>query len=572
MNYYDIVFIASFFMLLIVSAFMLGKYMARVYEGERTFLSPALRPLEMLLYRMCGISEAEEMTWKRYAWAFVIFNLIGIAFLFALQSAQGFLPLNPQKLPGVRWDTALNAAVSFVTNTNWQSYSGETTMSYLTQMLGLTVQNFLSAGIGMAVALPLIRGFIRRESDVVGNMWVDLIRSVLYILLPLSIILTVLLLSRGVVQTLHSYIVVHTLEGAKQVIAVGPAASQIAIKQLGSNGGGFFNANSAHPFENPTFLTDLMENFSILLIPMAFVFMFGFMIKKTKQGVALFMVMMILLVIGLGVILYEECRPNPALLKAGVGAAHSINFNMEGKETRFGVSWSGLWSESTTATSNGSVDSMHDSFMPLSGMIQMFNIGIGEVIFGGVGVGLIGMLFYVMLSMFVAGLMIGRTPEYLGKKLGPYEMEMAMISMLLPMISMVIFSAIAISTKTGLSSLNNSSSHGLSEIVYAFTSGHGNNGSAFAGLNANTVFYNCTLAVTILIGRFATIIPALAVGGSLSMKKIVPESSATFPTTGPMFIIVLISVIIIMGALTFFPVYSLGPILEHLFLKELKLF
>ncbi|OHD70983.1 MAG: potassium-transporting ATPase subunit KdpA [Spirochaetes bacterium RBG_16_49_21] len=570
MYYYDIIFITSFFILLIISSVLLGKYMAGLYDGKRTFLSPVIRPLELFIYRLCGISETEEMTWKRYARAFVIFNATGIAFLFLLQTAQGFLPLNPQRLPGVRWDTALNAAVSFVTNTNWQSYGGETTMSYLTQMLGLAVQNFLSAGIGMAVVLPLIRGFISRESETVGNIWVDLTRSVLYILLPLSIVVCLVLISLGVVQTLKPSLIAHTLEGAQQVISVGPAASQIAIKQLGSNGGGFFNANSAHPFENPTFLSDLVENFSILLIPFAFVFMFGYMIKKSRQGRALFMVMLILFIMGLGIMLYAEYQPSPALTHAGLAAP--VNINMEGKETRFGVLWSALWSQSTTVTSNGSVNSMHDSFMPLSGLVQMFNIGIGEVIFGGVGVGLIGMLFYVILSMFVAGLMIGRTPEYLGKKLGPYEMVMAMISMLLPMIALVIFSAIAISTAAGISSLNNPSSHGLSEILYAYSSAHGNNGSAFAGLNANIVFYNCTLAAGMLIGRFATILPALAVAGSLAKKKIVPDSGATFPTTGVMFIIVVISVIIIMGALTFFPVYSLGPILEHLFLNELKLF
>jgi K+-transporting ATPase ATPase A chain len=568
MNHYDITFAIIFFAVLIALAVPLGKYMARVFSGERSFMSVILQPVEKLIYRACGVNESEEMSWKTYAWAFVIFNIIGIMFLMLLQMLQGHLPLNPQKFPGVRWDTAFNTAVSFVTNTNWQSYSGESTMSYLTQMFGLAVQNFLSAAIGMAVALPLIRGFVRKEADTVGNIWVDLTRSVLYVLLPLSIIVCVILLTQGVVQNLHQYVEAQTIEGAKQVIPMGPAASQIAIKQLGSNGGGFFNANSAHPFENPTFLSNLIENFSILLIPMAFVFMFGCMIKNSKQGRALFYVMLILFIIGLAVILYTEFLPNLNLEKIGLTAGG----NMEGKETRFGVFWSALWSQSTTVTSNGSVNSMHDSFMPLGGMIQMFNIGIGEVIFGGVGVGLIGMLFYVILSMFVAGLMIGRTPEFMGKKFGPYEMVMAMISMLLPMISMVIFSAIAISTKAGLSGLNNPSSHGLSEILYAFTSGHGNNGSAFAGLNANTVFYNTILGVTMLIGRFATVLPALAVAGSLAKKKTVPTGSATFPTTGPMFIIILISVIFIMGALTFFPVYSLGPILEHFFVNEMKLF
>ncbi len=568
MNSYDIVAGILFLAIVIVFSVFLGRYMAKVFNGERTLLSPLARPLERILYRLCGVDESEEMSWKIYAWSFIVFNILGIVFLLILQMVQGLLPLNPQGLPGVRWDTALNTAVSFVTNTNWQAYGGESTMSYFTQMFGLAVQNFLSAGIGMAAGLALIRGFMRKESETVGNFWVDSIRSILYVLLPLSIIVGIILVSQGVVQTLRPYITAETLEGAKQVIPLGPAASQIAIKQLGSNGGGFFNANSAHPFENPTFLSNLAENFSILLIPMAFVFMFGYMIKNPKQGRSLFYAMLILFVIGLGVILYTEYLPNRAIADTGVSGV----INMEGKEARFGVFWSSLWSQSTTATSNGSVNSMHDSFMPLGGMIQMFNIGIGEVIFGGVGVGLIGMLFYVILSMFVAGLMIGRTPEFMGKKFGPYEMIMAMISMLLPMVSMIIFGAIAVSTKAGLSGPNNPSSHGLSEILYAFTSGHGNNGSAFAGLNVNTVFYNLSLALTMLIGRFATVIPALAIAGSLAKKKTVPAGSATFPTTGILFIIILISVIFIMGALTFFPVYSLGPILEHLFAGQIKLF
>lgn len=566
MSNYDVFAAIIFFIVLISLSVPFGKYMSKVFTGENTFMSSLIRPVETLIYRICGVNENEEMSSKTYALAFILLNIIGIVVLLGLQTAQGFLPLNPQKFPGLRWDTALNTAVSFVTNTNWQSYGGESTMSYLTQMLGLAVQNFLSAGIGMAAGLALIRGFMRREMDTVGNFWVDTIRSILYVLLPLSVIVCIALVSQGVVQTLSGYITATTIEGGKQIIPLGPAASQIAIKQLGSNGGGFFNANSAHPFENPTFLSNLLESFSILFIPMAFIFMFGYMIKNTKQGRALFYAMFVLFIIGLGVILFAEFRPNPAIAGSGV-----LGFvNMEGKETRFGIFWSSLWSQATTATSNGSVNSMHDSFMPLSGMIQMFNIGIGEVIFGGVGVGLIGMLFYVILSMFIAGLMIGRTPEFMGKKFGPYEMVMAMISMLLPMISMVIFSAIAISTRTGLSGLGNPSSHGLSEILYAFTSGHGNNGSAFAGLGANTVFYNCSLAITMLIGRFATVLPALAVAGSLAKKKIVPVSAATFPTTGIMFIIILISVILIMGALTFFPVYSLGPILEHLFVNQLK--
>ncbi|MGV7927475.1 MAG: potassium-transporting ATPase subunit KdpA [Spirochaetota bacterium] len=567
MNYYDFPAGIPFFALLIVSSMRLGRYMARVFAGEPTLISRVVRPLENAVYRVCGVDASMEMSWKTYAMAFVVFNVIGMAALMALQMAQHLLPLNPQKLAGVRWDTAFNTAVSFVTNTNWQSYAGESTMSHLTQMAGLAVQNFISAAVGMAAGVALVRGFIRRESGTVGNFWVDTTRSILYVLLPLSIITGFILVSQGVVQTFGHYAVAETLEGPRQLLPLGPAASQIAVKQLGSNGGGFFNANSAHPFENPTFAANLIENFAILLIPMAFVFMFGYMIKKTRQGRALFYAMLILFIAGLGVILYAESQPNPALSGAGIYGG-----NMEGKETRFGVFWSGVWSESTTTTSNGSVNGMHDSYMPLGGMIQMFNIGIGEVIFGGVGVGLIGMLFYVILAMFVAGLMIGRTPEFMGKKLGSFEMIMAMIAMLVPMISMIVFSAIAVSTEAGLAGLNNPSSHGLSEILYAYSSGNGNNGSAFAGLGANTVFYNSTIAISMFIGRFATVIPALAVAGSLAKKKTVPESGASFPTTGLLFIIILISVIFIIGALTFFPVYSLGPILEHLFVDRGNLF
>ncbi|MBP7737734.1 MAG: potassium-transporting ATPase subunit KdpA [Spirochaetes bacterium] len=565
---YDSIAVILLLLLLITLSAPLGKYMSLVFKGERTFMSPVIGPVERFIYRICGIDAAEEMSWKTYALGFIAFNVLGIALLMLLQLLQGMLPLNPQLFPGLSWHLAFNTAVSFVTNTNWQAYGGESTMSYLTQMAGLTVQNFVSAAIGMAAGLALIRGFMRKESGVIGNIWVDLTRSILYVLLPLSIILAIALMSQGVIQNLRPYVEAQTLEGAKQTIPMGPAASQVAIKQLGSNGGGFFNANSAHPFENPTMASNMMELFSILLIPMAFIFMFGYMIKNSKQGRALFAAMLILFIAGLTAIVYAELRPNPALERIGVAAP----VNMEGKEIRFGVIWPALWSQSTTATSNGSVNAMHDSFQPLGGLVQMFNIGIGEVIFGGVGVGLIGLLFYVILSMFVAGLMIGRTPEFMGKKFGPFEMAMAMIAMLGPMICMVILSAIAISSRAGLGGLNNPSSHGLSEILYAYTSGHGNNGSAFAGLNANTVFYNVTIGIAMLIGRFATVLPALAVAGSLAGKKVVPESSATFPTTGLLFIIIVISVIFIMGALTFFPVYSLSPILEQLFVNQGTLF
>lgn len=564
MNVYDIIALTVFLSLTAGFSVLLGGYMKRVFTGERVLLSPVIRPLERGIYRLCGIDETSEMTWKEYSTGFILFNIAGIIILVAMQMIQGKLPLNPQNLPGVKWDSALNTAISFVTNTNWQGYGGESTMSYLTQMAGLTVQNFVSAGIGMAAGVALVRGFTRRESKTIGNIWVDMIRSLLYVLIPLSIIAAVLLISQGVVQTLHSYLIAETLEGGKQLIPLGPAASQIAIKQLGTNGGGFFNVNSAHPFENPTFISNLVENFSILVIPMAFVFMFGFMMNNKKQGRAVFLSMTVLFMIGLSVILWSEYKPNHALTGSGVYYTE----NMEGKETRFGVPWSALWSQSTTVTSNGSVNSMHDSFMPLAGMVNLFNMGIGEVIYGGVGVGFIGFIFYVILSMFVVGLMVGRTPEFMGKKFGPYEMSMSMIALLLPMITAVILSAIAVSVQPGLSSLNNSSSHGLSEILYAYFSCAGNNGSAFAGLNANTVFYNTTLSIALITGRFATVIPALAIAGKLASKKIVPESQATFPTTGILFVIVVAGVIIIMGALTFFPVFALGPILEHLTLNS----
>lgn len=564
MNITDFTAFLIFLLITVCSSILLGRYMRNVFSGERTFLSPVLHRLELVIYRICGVDETLEMTWRSYAAGFILFNISGIIILIAIQMLQGRLPFNPQNLPGVKWDSALNTAISFVTNTNWQGYGGETTMSYFTQMAGLTVQNFVSAAIGMAAGVALIRAFTRRESKTIGNIWVDMTRSLLYVLLPLSILVSVLLMSQGVVQTFHAYISADALEGGKQLIPLGPAASQVAIKQLGTNGGGFFNVNSAHPFENPTFISNLIENWSIIVIPIAFVFMSGYMINNRKQGRAIFFAMSLLFLIGLALIFRSEFMPNPALHGAGV----SYTENMEGKEMRFGALWSAIWSQSTTVTSNGCVNSMHDSYMPLSGMVQMFNMGIGEVIYGGVGVGLIGFILYVILAMFVAGLMVGRTPEFLGKKLGPYEMSMSMIALLLPMITAVMLSAVAVSVSPGLSSLNNPSAHGLSEILYAYFSCVGNNGSAFAGLNANTVFYNTTLSVALLAGRFATVIPALAIAGALASKKTVPDSQANFPTTGFLFVAVVAGVIIIMGALTFFPVFALGPFLEHLFLNQ----
>ena len=453
-----------------------GKYIANVFRGEWTVLTPLLRPIEQVLYKMGGIDETREMSWKSYASALLIFNVLGLAAVFILQELQGFLPLNPQGLGPVRWDTALNTAISFTTNTNWQSYSGEQTMSYLTQMLGLTVQNFLSAAVGLASAMAVIRGFTRKNVVSIGNFWVDLTRSLLYLLLPLAIIWALLFASQGVVQTLGPYVQAQTLEGGEQTIALGPTASQDAIKFLGTNGGGFFNANSAHPFENPTPLTDFLQVLAMLLISAALPFAFGSMIKNEGQGKAIFASMLVLYLMGLAVALLAETSGNPLLEDLGVAGGE----NLEGKEVRFGIVPSVIFAESTTVTSCGGVDSMHDSLMPLAGLILLFNMAIGEVIFGGVGVGLIGMLFYAIMTMFLAGLMIGRTPELFGKKLEPFEMIMAVVGLLAPAVTLLILAGIAISLPSGLSSLNNSGPHGLSELLYAFASACGNNGSAFA--------------------------------------------------------------------------------------------
>jgi len=558
----DLIFILILLVVTVVLAVPIGKYMSKVFTGQRTFMTPIMQPVERFIYRLVGVDENEEMNWKRYAYSLIVFNIIAILFLFTLQLLQGYLPLNPEGFPGVRWDTALNTAISFVTNTNWQSYAGETTMSYLTQMMGLAVQNFVSAAVGIAAVLVLIRGFIRKNTENLGNFWVDMTRSVLYILLPLSVILALLLVSQGVVQTFDPYATAQTIEGANQIIPLGPAASQIAIKMLGSNGGGFFNVNSAHPFENPNGITNFLESIAILLLPMSLVFAFGYMIRNFKQGLAIFAVMMILFVAGLGVALWSEDQTNPIIEKMGVSSG-----NLEGKEVRLGVGESTAWGAATTVVSNGGVNMMHDSAMPLTGLVFMFNMATGEVIFGGLGVGLAGMLFYVILTMFIAGLMIGRTPEFLGKKLGPPEMTLSAIPLVVPQAAILILAAIALSVPDGLAGLNNPSAHGMSEILYAYFSTIGNNGSAFAGLSANTVFYNLTCGLAMLIGRFATIIPAIALAGLLAKKGKVPTSSATFPTTGPLFIILVAGVVILLGALTFFSVFALGPGLDHLFMQ-----
>ncbi|MFB3925877.1 MAG: potassium-transporting ATPase subunit KdpA [Syntrophales bacterium] len=558
----DLLPLFIFPIVLTLPAIPLGWYMAKVFAGQRTFLSPIIEPLEKVIYRSAGIDIRYEMSWKDYAQAFLVFNVIGILLLFILQVIQHLLPLNPAGFGPVRWDTALNTAVSFTTNTNWQSYSGEQVMSHLVQMAGLAVQNFLSAAAGLAAAISLIRGFVRKEMAAIGNFWVDLTRSLLYILLPLAVIWAFVLVSQGAVQTLNGGVTIQTVEGRTQSIYRGPVASQVAIKVLGTNGGGFFNANSAHPFENPTPVSDFMQVLGLLIIPAALPFTFGAMLKNRRQGLTIYLAMMLLFLGGLAFITGAELQGNPLLADAGV----SQGANMEGKEVRFGIVNSVLFGQSTTVTSCGAVNSMHDSYLPLSGLVLIFNMATGEVIFGGAGVGLIGMIVYAILTMFLAGLMIGRTPEFVGKKLEAFEMVMSLIMILVPALMLLIMSAVAVSTKAGISGLGNPGPHGLTEIIYAFASTCGNNGSAFAGLNANSVFYNLLTALAMLTGRFATILPALAIAGSLAGKKIVPAGAATFPTTGTLFVLMLISVIFIVGALTFFPVFVLGPLLEHLFL------
>jgi K+-transporting ATPase ATPase A chain len=555
----DLFQVLLFFTILLGLAPILGNYMSKVFTGEKHFMLPLFGWLERITYKFAGINQSEETNWKSYTFGLLLFNLAGFIFLFIIQLGQAWLPLNPAHLANVSWHSAFNTAVSFVTNTNWQGYAGETTLSYFVQMLGLTVQNFVSAATGIAVLLALIKGLSRKTTDKLGNFWVDLTRSTIYVLLPLSIILAILLVGQGVVQNFKTYETVETLQSAQQVLPMGPAASQIAIKQLGTNGGGFFNTNSAHPFENPTPFSNLLEMLSILLIPAALTFTYGKMVGSVRQGWTIFTAMMILLVAGLSIALYAEYAPNAIFGNLPL---------MEGKETRFGISNSVLWSTSTTAASNGSVNSMHDSLSPLSGMVAMINIMLGEVIFGGVGAGLYGMVIFVILTVFIAGLMVGRTPEYLGKKIEAFEVKMAILAVLAPAFVILFFSAWASVSEMGLSSLNNSGPHGFSEILYAFSSAAGNNGSAFAGLNANTVFYNLTLGIGMLIGRFGIIIPVLAIAGSMAQKKITPISAGTFHTDNWLFIGLLLGVILIVGGLTFFPALSLGPIIEQLLMNN----
>jgi K+-transporting ATPase ATPase A chain len=542
----------------------LGVYMFRVFEGDRQPLPRSLGRLERLLYRLCGVDPRQEQTWKGYALALLIFSALGTLVTYFIQRAQQFLPWNPQHFAGVGHELAFNTAASFTTNTNWQSYAGESTMSYLTQMAGLAWHNFTSAGAGMGVALALGRGFSRRPgpdgAQTLGSFWVDLIRSIVYLLLPLSLLFAFLLVSQGAIQNLAPYLDVSTLEGGKQTLAFGPVASQEAIKQLGTNGGGFFNANAAHPFENPTPFTNFLSLFMIFAIPSALTYTYGRMARDQKQGWAIWAAMSVLFLAGVAVCYPAEAHGNPAM--SGLGVEQSLG-NMEGKETRFGVAASALYAVVTTDASCGAVNAMHDSFTPLGGLVPLVNIELGELIFGGVGAGLYAILIYVVLTVFIAGLMVGRTPEYLGKKIEGKEMKLAMLYVLIFPLIVLGGSAWGAVSSYGTSSLNNAGPHGLSEILYAFSSGAGNNGSAFAGLNANTPWWNVMLAFTMLAGRFLMILPALGIAGSMIGKKVVPPSLGTFPTSGSLFTGLLVGVVVIVGALTFFPALSLGPVVEH---------
>jgi potassium-transporting ATPase potassium-binding subunit len=559
----DLVQVILFISVLVLLAPLLGAYMGAVFMGRRTFLHPAFSRLERLAYRACGIEPDEEMRWQDYAKALLWFNVFGFGAVFVLQMVQAWLPLNPQHVGNVPLSLAFNTAVSFMTNTNWQAYAGETTLSYLTQMLGLTVQNFVSAATGIAVLLALTRGITRKTTRTIGNFWADLTRAIVYILLPLSIILALCLVGQGVVQTLSPAVTVTTVEGTSQTIPLGPAASQIAIKQIGTNGGGFFNANSAHPLENPTPLSNFLEMLAILLMPAGLVFTFGRMVDAPRHALVVFGVMMALFLGGLVVSLYGEYSTNPAL---GVLA------NMEGKETRVGITNSVLWSVATTAASNGSVNAMHSSLSPLAGAVAMLNIMLGEVVFGGVGAGLYGMILFILLTVFLAGLMVGRTPEYLGKKIEAPEIQMAILAILGPSAVILVGAGIASVLPAALAGLGNKGPHGLSEILYAFSSAAGNNGSAFAGLNANTEFYNVILGIAMLVGRFVVIIPCLAIAGSLAVKKVSPPSVGTFATDSGTFGVLLAAVILIVGALTFLPALSLGPIVEQFLMSAGRTF
>jgi K+-transporting ATPase ATPase A chain len=594
--------LAFYIVVLIALSKPLGAYMANIYEGKPALLNRWGAPLERLIYRVCGVDPAAEMRWTQYALALLWFSLLGTLAVYALQRLQAYLPLNPANMPAVSPDSSFNTATSFATNTNWQGYGGESTMSYLTQMLALTVQNFVSAAAGMAVLVALIRGFARQSAQTIGNFWVDSTRTTLYILLPVSLVFALLLVSQGVVQTFSAYHTVPLVESVEydnpkldaagqpvkdekgnpvtekatqkdQVIAVGPAASQIAIKQLGTNGGGFFNVNSAHPFENPTPLSNFLELLAILQISAALCYTFGRMVGDTRQGWAILAAMTVVFVALLAVCVASEQVGNPALAKLGVDQTASTTQaggNMEGKETRFGIVNSALWATATTAASNGSVNSMHDSFTPLGGLVPMWLIQLGEVIYGGVGSGLYGMLVFAIVAVFVAGLMIGRTPEYLGKKIEAFEIKMSAIVVLMPLVMALGGTAIAVLLEAGRAGVANPGAHGFSEILYGFSSAGNNNGSAFAGLSANTPFYNTALGIAMLFSRFWLMVPVLALAGALAAKKTVPAGVGTLPTHTPLFIFFLIGVVVIIGALTFIPALALGPVVEHLALYGAK--
>jgi potassium-transporting ATPase potassium-binding subunit len=559
--------IAVYFAVLTALVVPLGRFMARVFEGERTFLTPVLRPVEIGLYRVAGVDETREQHWITYAVAMLLFNAAGFLLVYALQRFQAMLPLNPADMSAVAPDLSFNTAVSFTTNTNWQNYGGESTMSYLTQMAALTTQNFVSAATGIALLIALIRAFARTSMQTVGNFWVDLTRSTLYVLLPLAIIGALILVWQGVPQNIGPHVDATTLEGAKQTISQGPAASQIAIKQLGTNGGGFWNANSSVPYENPTPLSNFVEVLYILLIAAALTHTFGRMVRDERQGWALYAAMSVIFLAGVLICYWAEGSGNPQFAALGLDPG-----NMEGKEVRFGLANSSLWATATTAASNGSVNSMHDSYTPLGGMIPLVMIQLGELIYGGVGSGLYGMLLMVIIAMFVAGLMVGRTPEYLGKKIEAKEVKMAMLALLILPLSMLGWTAVSVLLPFGLSSMQDSGPHGFSEVLYLYTSQTGNNGSAFAGFTGNTLWYNTTGGVAMLVGRYFVIVPMMAVAGSLVVKKKAPPSAGTFPTHGALFVGLLVGVIIIIGGLTFFPALALGPIVEHLAMQAKMLF
>ncbi len=581
--------IAAYFIVLLIATKPLGTYMARVFQGEKTLLQPILRPLEKLAYVLCGIRENVDQRWTQYTASLLAFSFISFVFVYAIQRLQSLLPFNPQRFGGTQStpDLSFNTAVSFMTNTNWQAYGGETTLSYFVQMAALTVQNFVSAAAGISVAIALCRGFARQEANSIGNFWVDLVRATVYVLLPLSLIGALFLCSQGVIQNFSAYRQATTLEGVTQTFPGGPAASQVAIKQLGSNGGGFFNTNSAHPFENPTPLSNFFQTLYLLLIPAGLAYTFGVMVGDIRQGWVLFAAMSVMFLVGVFVCYGAEQAGNPALSKMGI-ASQATEFqpggNMEGKEVRHGIANSALWAAATTAASNGSVNSMLDSYTPVGGLVPMFFIQTGEVIFGGAGAGLYGILLFAVLAVFIAGLMVGRTPEYLGKKIEGKEVKMAMLALIACAAALLVFTGLSSvlefqmggywngSYGSTTANLNNSGPHGFSELLYAYSSGVGNNGSAFAGIAVNTPWYNLTIGLAMLIGRFLIIIPMLAVAGSLAAKKRVPATIGTFPTDGPLFVAVLIGVVLIVGALTYFPALSLGPIVEHLVMLEGRLF